>query len=208
MLSDMKLLCETMYFGPIPFFRELCKVGILELEINENYNKSSYRNRMEIATSNGKLILSIPLLRGKHQGQPIREVQIDNNYPWQSQHWKSLQTAYSKSPFFEYYAYKFEDLYDPSNTFQYLWDFNMACIEQITSCLQIPIKITTTSNYSLFLSGDTNDIRNSIRPKNIHQKPALNYNQTFEDRTGFIPHLSILDLLFCKGPESVILLNH
>ena len=86
-----------MYFGPIPFYRELAKAEILELEQKENYNKSSYRNRMEIATSNGKLVLSIPLKKGKHQGQPIRDVQIDNHYHWKSQHWKSSSNVDSSN---------------------------------------------------------------------------------------------------------------
>ena len=203
----MILRCETMYFAPIPLYRQLYKVDTLELEAHENYNKSSYRNRMEIATSNGKLTLSIPLTKGKHQGQAIRDVQIDNHYPWQSQHWKSLQTAYSKSPFFEYYAYQFANLYAPSNTYEFLWDFNLACMKQIMSCLSISVNVTATSNYANTPSKNTTDIRNTILPKNIHHQPNLTYEQIFEDRTGFIPHLSILDLLFCKGPESVILLN-
>ncbi len=205
--SNNIVLCEAMYFGPIPFYRELSKAEILELEQKENYNKSSYRNRMEIATSNGKLVLSIPLKKGKHQGQPIRDVQIDNHYHWKNQHWKSLQTAYSKSPYFEFYIHLFQPLFDNSKTHKYLWDFNLDCFEQLLASLPIPVQIKTSRSFTQPDADHIKDFRNKFLPKNIHQYNALQYEQIFEDRTGFIPHLSILDLLFCKGPESVLILN-
>lgn len=208
MSNNRKLLCETMYFGPIPFFMELLKVDTIILEHCEHYNKSSYRNRLEIATSNGRLNLSIPLLKGKHQGQLIRDVQIDNSYSWQSQHWKSIQTAYRKSPYFDFYDYFFSPLFESSTPYHFLWDFNLACFEKVIHCLSISAKIETTHSYQADIPTGIRDLRHRILPRNIHQYPHTAYQQTFEDRTGFIPNLSILDLLFCKGPESLLHLKH
>lgn len=205
----MKLLLELQYFPPIPYFALLANHQQIVLEQQEHYVKRSYRNRCHIAAVNGLLRLSIPLKKGKNQQQNIRAVRIAYNEPWQSQHWTSIRSAYGNAPFFEYYAAFFEPFFQQK--FEFLFDFNLAILKQTLAVLQIQTQIEFSTIFEKTPVGRL-DGRNSIHPKTI-QAPkdialkTVHYPQVFSEKTGFIPNLSILDLLFCTGPQAALILE-
>lgn len=203
------ILIELHYLGSLPYFSKLLLHPQIWIEQHEHYRKGSFRNRCHIATANGQLPLSIPLLKGKHQQAPIREVAIDNHSNWQQQHWRSIKTAYGNSPFFDYYAESLIVLYEQSYT--YLFDFCWAIQDLLLQLLNLTPSIALTSTYEATPTVDVADFRHRLLPKNCADYQDSHYvtcpyPQVFEDRQGFLPNLSILDLLFCTGPEATTFL--
>ncbi len=203
----MKTIIESQYLPPISYFAVLLKQPSIFIEQYENYQKGSYRNRCHIATANGILRLSIPLEKGKNNQTPIKEVKIYNADNWQIQHWRTMKSAYGKSPYFEFYADElclfFEKKYD------FLLDWNTDLLRFMTENIGLPVDIQLTDNY--YKNDNTiMDYRNVISPKkeNLNLFQDLHYGQVFEDKHGFIPNLSILDLLFCKGPEAIFVIDN
>lgn len=204
------ILIEVQYLGTVQYYSKFLNHDPVYLEQHENYRKGSFRNRCYIATANGIIPLSIPLLKGKHQQANIRSIKIDNSKNWQTLHWRSLKTAYGSSPFFEYYQDDFEALYN--KPYELLFDFCLDLQELVLSCLQMTPSIQFTQMFSKETTDDLLDFRNRILPKNYSkpEDPAFEpvpYPQVFEDRLGFVSNLSILDLLFCAGPEAVYYLQ-
>lgn len=202
----MKTIIESQYLPPISYFAILLKQPSIFIEQYENYQKGSYRNRCHIATSNGILRLSIPLEKGKNNQTPIKEVKIYNADNWQIQHWRAIKSAYGKSPYFEFYADELFPFFQKK--YDFLLDWNMDLLHFMTENLGLPIDIQLTDNY--YKKEDSIiDYRNKISPKkenpNLFQN--LHYGQVFEDKHGFLPDLSILDLLFCKGPEAIFVID-
>ena len=171
-------------------------------EVHDNYQKQTFRNRTYISNDRGKHILSIPIIHvGKEQGrQKYKDVLIDNSYPWQRQHWRTLQTAYRTSPFFEFYEDEIKQLYD--QPYDKLLDYNLKTIETIFECLQMEMPKASTKEFEVSLS-EHEDFRYLINAKLKHNLTIEPYTQVFGDRHGFIPNLSILDLLFNMGPNSI-----
>ena len=171
-------------------------------EVHDNYQKQTFRNRTYISNDRGKHILSIPIIHvGKEQGrQKYKDVLIDNSYPWQRQHWRTLQTAYRTSPFFEFYEDEIKPLYD--QPYDKLLDYNLKTIETIFECLQMEMPKASTKEFEVSLS-EHEDFRFLINAKLKHNLTIEPYTQVFGDRHGFIPNLSILDLLFNMGPNSI-----
>ncbi len=165
------------------------------LEACEHYQKGSLRNRAYIAGPNGVQLLSIPLLKGKHQQTPIREVRIANHEPWQRQHWRSIKTAYGNAPYFEHYADGLEGFY--SKEHEFLFDFNLALMEFV-----LVEKLGWKGELGLSASFDP-----SPGPSPFGEGPGLGYAQVFQEKHGFLPNLSILDLLLCCGKRSVEILE-
>ncbi len=203
----MKTIIESQYLPPISYFAVLLKQPSIFIEQYENYQKGSYRNRCHIATANGILRLSIPLEKGKNNQTPIKEVKIYNADNWQIQHWRAMKSAYGKSPYFEFYADElclfFEKKYD------FLLDWNTDLLRFMTENIGLPVDIQLTDNY--YKNDNTiMDYRNVISPKkeNSNLFQDLHYGQVFEDKHGFITNLSILDLLFCKGPEAIFVIDN
>ncbi|MCH2021552.1 MAG: WbqC family protein [Saprospiraceae bacterium] len=199
------IILELQYLGPVQYYSKFIKYETVYFEQHENYRKGSFRNRCYIATANGIVTLSIPLLKGKHQQAPIKTVSIDNRKNWQIIHWRSIQTAYGNSPYFDYYKHELQILYEKK--YDLLFEFCLDVQEVIFNALQITPTVHFTSSYSKETQEDQIDMRNIILPKtrslanDIHFD-AYPYPQVFEDRLGFLPNLSILDLLFCTGPEA------
>ncbi|MCF4101375.1 WbqC family protein [Gillisia sp. M10.2A] len=201
-----EILLNLPYFGPVTHFREIVKPTLIWFENEDNYQKQTYRNRMYIYGANGKLLLNIPI---KHlpkspvkQYQKYKEVRIDNDMKWQKQHWKSLKSAYQTSPFFEFYEDELAPLYN--RDFEYLMDFNYACFETISECLQLDIDYKKTTEY-IKQPENLLDKRNLINAKVAVEIPP--YNQVFQEKEGFLSNLSILDLLFNEGPNALMYLN-
>ena len=175
-------------------------------EVNDNYQKQTYRNRTKICTDRGLHVLSIPITHvGSKQGRQLYgEVRIDNTYNWQRQHWRTLETAYRTSPFFEYYEDEIRSLYDTQ--FEHLLAYNLKTIETICDLLQIGMPISKSEEFQLVPS-NTKDYRSLVDAKKKLNIDCPVYNQVFGDRHSFIPNQSILDLLFNTGPEATAYLR-
>lgn len=161
--------------------------------LNNHYQKQTYRNRTEIYGANGKLKLTIPIVHNKTQKYQLdSEVEIHGNSSWQKDHWKSLLSSYSSSPFFEFYG---DDLYPFFHKRQEkLMDFNIALIKKIFSLLDIDVQFKKMNEVEEF-----SELLNA-KPKKVYGTPE--YHQVFNSKFGFINNLSILDLIFNVGPDS------
>lgn len=202
-----QVLLHPCYFGPISQFVAMANAEAVLFENDDNYQKQTYRNRMYIYGANGKLSLNIPIKHtgDKSQHQKYREVRIENEFPWQKQHWKSLETAYRTSPFFEFYEDELQPLYQKKHEF--LLDFNYECLELLSECLQWEIKAEKTEEYFLNPVPPIVDKRPLVNAKQASQYTFDPYSQVFEDKFGFIPNLCILDLLFNEGPNTLVYLE-
>ena len=198
-------LLPLAYAGPISHWVPICKQQPILWEVEDFYQKQTYRNRMEIHAANGKLMLSIPIQHLGYDGhQNYKDVQIANEFPWQRNHWLSLKTAYQSSPFFEYYEDDIAPLYQ--DRFESLLAFNIQVMKKICELLQIQAPQETTKTY--LKDSPHHDLRHLIDAKTTKAtSTAFEYTQVFSNKNGFIPDLSILDLLFNNGPETVPLLQ-
>jgi hypothetical protein len=175
----------------------------LKIEACEHFQKGSYRNRCHIAGPNGVQRLSIPLFKGKHQQTAIREVRIAYDTPWQRLHWRSILAAYGNAPYFEHYADGLAPFYQKNHTF--LFDFNLLLLEYVLQKINFQGSLQFTETFEVPSSAVSDDYRNQLSPKQPTTaawfQPAP-YAQVFMERSGFLPDLSVLDLLFCYGKQS------
>jgi hypothetical protein len=189
------------YFGPVSYYAALVRYGSIWLEASENYQKQTYRNRQYIYGANGNLMLNIPVKRSSdHNRLTYMKSQIENEFDWQLLHFKSLETAYRTSPYFEYYEADIEPLF--VKKYESLFQFNLKCFQTVNELLGIELNIGQTKNYQQTYE-DLDDHRHLIIAKSKKYDVKKNYHQVFENKHGFIPDLSILDVLFNVGPESV-----
>ncbi|MDB2384972.1 WbqC family protein [Polaribacter sp.] len=195
----MSLFVPT-YFSPIAQYSEIIKSEKLTFEVEDNFQKQSFRNRCYIYNGNGKQLLSIPVKKATQPGRKkTKDTLVENNFPWQDQHFKSLQTAYRVSPYFEF----FEDDLEPIFTkkYKYLLDINIDTFLFIADALQLDSLFTKTEEY--MVQSEEDDFRQLAEIKNQPKKTFKNYVQMFDDKHGFIPNLSILDVLFMEGPNAI-----
>jgi len=164
----------------------------------------SFRNRCRIAGAEGTIDLSIPLVEGRDQKTLVKDVRIAGGRPWQAQHWKTLVSCYNRSPWFEYYRDDLEQLYQKPVNF--LMDWDLTCFEWSLKMLEIAIPVSLTASFEKrYDPTEWVDLRGKILPKGMNSgEPGFTrpYRQVFGERTGFIPSLSILDLLFCEGKRA------
>jgi len=198
------MLIELQCFPPIHFFVEALIQKEVVLEAHENYRKGSYRNRYHIAGPNGLQRLSIPLSGGKHQQQPIQEVSISYEENWQNQHWRSISAAYGRAPFFIHYEDEIKAvLFNKSES---LWTFNKTVLDCCTELLDLELDYRLSKEFLKIPSIEQNDRRNHFLPKNDEKQSkstdSVHYPQVFQEKNGFLPNLSILDLIFCQGPQA------
>ena len=197
-------LLPLAYAGPIAHWIPICKQQNIIWEVEDFYQKQTYRNRMEIHAANGKLMLSIPIQHLGYDGrQNYKDVQIAYEFPWQRNHWLSLKNADQSSPFFEYYEDNIAPLYQTQ--YKSLFAFNKHVMETICELLQIQAPQETTSTYEK--DSPHHDLRHLIDAKTPKATTFCEYTQVFSYKNGFIPNLSILDLLFNNGPETVTMLQ-
>ncbi len=189
------------YFPNIAFYSIFVQNDGIVWEVQGNYQKQTFRNRTYICTDRGKHILTIPISHlGNNSGkQRNSAVKIDNSYPWQRQHWRTLETAYRTSPFFEFYEDDIRPLYDTK--YDNLMDFNLKTIEVICDCLQLEMPKAKTEVFKHNYETSA-DYRHLVSTKNKIEIAQKEYVQVFGDRHGFISDLSILDLLFNLGPNT------
>ncbi len=181
-------------------------------ETEDNYQKQTFRNRTYIATANGVLLLNIPIkhiskgtrgVRDKAH-QKYNEVRIENDFPWQKEHWKSIQIAYRSSPFFEYYEDDFAPLFEKKQ--KYLMDFNLKCFEVVSEALSLDFIPEKTNIYQKEVT-DKVDFRNLVNPKEKQEFSFERYTQVLQKDDEFLSNLSILDLLFNEGTRALTYLE-
>lgn len=202
----MSVVMHPGYFLNLVNFAVIAQRDII-WEVSGNYQKQSYRNRCHIANDRGFHTLSIPI---KHNGKingcnTYTDVLVDNKYAWQRQHWRTLQTAYRTSPFFEFYEDDIAVLYNQE--YSSLLDFNLKTIEIACDCLQIEMPKAKTTIYHKELDTNTEG-RYLIDAKKDVAPNLKSYVQVFDDRNGFIKNLSILDLLFNEGTNALTYLQN
>lgn len=195
------IILSASYLPPVSYFHAIAKnEGNIVLDKYEHFPKQTYRNRAKIATANGILDLIVPIQHGRKEHISMKDIKINYDHDWQRLHWLSMQTAYRSSPYFEYYEDEFKPFYEAKQEF--LFDFNVAQLELILKCLKIKRTIHFAETFEKVYEEDL-DLRNVIHPKkeSILSNPKP-YYQLFEERHGFLPDLSIVDLIFNQGPQS------
>ena len=204
-------LFSTAWFAPVEYYMNFNRHQRRMIEGAENYVKQSYRNRCVIAGANGPLTLSLPIESNGPVRTSIRDIKISEHGNWQHIHWNSISSAYNSTPFFEYYADDIHPFFEKKQ--RYLFDLNEKIREKICELLPIDATAEITTEYipGKAVSEDILDLRQAIQPnKDLLSKelyPAFKpYYQVFERKFGFIPNLSILDLLFNMGPEAILYL--
>lgn len=213
----MKAILATTYFGPVQWYQKLNRFDGVLMEQHEHFLKQTYRNRCVIATTQGVQTLTVPVEAPVGEGlalskTPIKDVRISNHGKWRTEHWNALQSAYGESPFFEYYEDDIRPFFE--DRWEYLFDFNMAITEKMCELLDIHPHITLTESYQNSVPfgegrGVALDFRTVIHPKHPQEDSDFSpkpYYQVYKERFGFLPNLSILDLLFNMGNEAVFYL--
>jgi hypothetical protein len=193
-------LLSSAYFPPINYISLISRAGTVMIEKEENYLKQSYRNRCIILTSNGPAALSIPVLSGSLHKTPVKDIMIDYSRRWQQIHVRSLMSSYRSSAFFEYYFDLIEKVIVSNSKF--LLDLNMLSLEVILNIAGISSPVVYTSVFEP-VTENNYDYRYRISPKK--KEPGIShmeeYYQVFNNKFGFVPGLSILDLIFNIGPD-------
>ena len=209
MIYSSTILLSTAYLPPVQYITKFILGAPVSIEQFENYQKQSYRNRCYIYGANGKQSLVIPVKKSHGLKTPITEVEIDNRYGWQKIHLKSIESAYRLSAFYEYYADDFRRFYEKECRF--LFTLNMELLHLILSLMGIHNDPDTTKSWEA-IPLNCIDYRQSIHPKirlalrddDFNPQP---YQQVFQERYGFIPNLSVIDLLFNEGPLAADILK-
>jgi len=203
----MVSLLATTYFGPVQWYQKLNQSDHCLIERHDHFIKQTYRNRCVIATTNGLQALTVPIERFEGAHCAMLNIRISDHGSWRHLHWNALQSAYGESPFFEFYADDIRPFFE--RRWEFLVDFNMEITQKMCELLDIQPHIMLTDAYVSAEEGGVTDYRDAIRPKNPLPDDSFQprrYYQVYEQKHGFQPNLSILDLLFNEGPEAVLYL--
>lgn len=198
------VLLQPSYFSSIIQYVAIVNASKIYFEIEDNYQKQTYRNRCYIATAQGKHLLNVPVQHQKGIKKKTKDVKIDYKDNWQKQHLKTLQSAYSSSPFYEFYIDDLLPIFNKKPS--YLLDLNFKCHELIMEALELDIPMVKTTEYQKITK--KKDLRYLINNKNESSWNLEKYTQVFFDTQPFIPNLSILDLLFMEGSATLSYLQN
>ncbi|NSW93177.1 MAG: WbqC family protein [Bacteroidales bacterium] len=190
------LLLSTAYFPPVEYFSLILRHEFLIIEQEENYHKQTYRNRCRILTSLGTLDLSVPVLKASFHKVKTRDTEIDYSKRWQQIHLRAISSAYRSAPWFQFYFETFEKIISEGH--RYLIDLNTCLLEALLEMIGIERRISYTES---FVTNCQNDYRYALSPKKESDYQPKKYHQVF-DQFGFIPNLSIIDLIFNTGPDA------
>lgn len=202
-------ILSIAYLGPVRYFSKFLLHDTIVIEKHEHYSRQTYRNRCEIYGANGRISLSIPVKKGDEHKTLIKDVRIEYDKKWQKLHWKSIESAYRSSPFYEFY---FDDLIQYySRKEKFLFDFNYGLLNTVLDLIELPAGIKFSEEYVSPQQYPFSDYRETIHPKKNNQADPVfqpeNYSQVFGNKYGFQSNLSILDLLFNEGPNTVGILR-
>lgn len=219
--DNTQCLLSSTYFGPIQWYQKLNRYQTSWIERYDSYQKQTYRNRCMIATTNGLQALTVPVVRG--ETNLMKDIRISDHGNWRHLHWHALLSAYSESPFFEYYMDDIHPFFEKK--WDFLYDFNLEICHTVCSLLdirptirptdtfcpknQLSDDISTIVNTSNYCVNKSNDFRDAINPKHPQDDSTFvpkQYYQVYNMKFGFQSNLSILDLLFNMGPEGIFYL--
>jgi len=192
----MDIIIHPNYFPNIQQFTQILKAEKILFEVSDNYQKQTYRNRTYIYGANGKLGLFIPVIHTHKNRELYKDVKISYESDWMALHLKSLQSAYRSSPYFEYFEDDFIKLYSEKEIF--LSEFNIKCIDLISQLMDVNLNHVKSESYNENYSG-VNDLRGLSVARKEKEYATPKYIQVFESKHGYLPNLSILDLLFSEG---------
>lgn len=194
-----QILLSTAYLPPAEYFYYISGAGSVLIEKEENYIKQTYRNRCYILSANGPQLLTVPVLKGNAFKTAIKDTRIDYTKRWQQLHIGAIRSSYGSSPFFVHYFEDIEKIINRNHLF--LTDLNMELLQLMLKYFKMKNKVTYSESF-LTAGTQENDFRYSISPKKKSSYSSKKYFQVFENINGFIPGLSIIDLLFNMGPDS------
>jgi hypothetical protein len=204
----MDILLSSAYLAPVQYYTKLlqCK-GNAYIEAYDSYTKQTYRNRCVIVDANGPLALTIPTEKTAEGKCLMRDIRTSDHGNWHHRHWNALEAAYRHTPFFLYYEDDFRPFYEQK--IESLYDFNMGLTRLVCQLIGIDTPLLPTTEYEG--ASCLTDLRECIHPKQAWEADKefapKEYYQVFKDKHGFIANMSIVDLLFNMGPESILILN-
>lgn len=205
----MQILLSSAYLPPVQYFAHLQSAEQVWIEQYDHYQKQTYRNRCVIAAPDGPLSLTVPIEKPNTQKAFMRDIRISDHGNWRHLHWNAIESAYNHTPFFEYYKDDFRPFYEKK--FDFLVDYNEQLCQLVCQLIDIDTSFQRTESYIAEPSNTIIDLRDAIHPKKEQMNDAsfgvIPYYQVFQERLGFLPNLSIIDLLFNMGPEAILVLQ-
>ena len=205
----MQILLSSAYLPPVQYFAHLQSAEQVWIEQYDHYQKQTYRNRCVIAAPDGPLSLTVPIEKPNTQKAYMRDIRISDHGNWRHLHWNAIESAYNHTPFFEYYKDDFRPFYEKK--FDFLVDYNEQLCQLVCQLIDIGTSFQRTESYITEPSNTIIDLRDAIHPKKELMDDAsfsaVPYYQVFQERLGFLPNLSIIDLLFNMGPEAILVLQ-
>ena len=228
----MKVLLSSAYLAPVQYYAWMLAADEVLLEQHDHYMKQTYRNRCTIAAADGPLSLTVPIIKPETDKCPMKDIRISDHGNWRHLHWNALKSAYRMSPFWEYYEDDFRPFYEKK--WEFLMDYNQELQEKVCELIDMSPRIKRTEEFALpinsLINSDINKVQENVddgilKPQEtsffdlrevIHPKKELAsdgkfkvvpYYQVFQERQGFLPNMSIMDLLMNMGPESLLVLR-
>ena len=198
-----KILISTAYLPPIDYISIISGAEEILIETQESYIKQTYRNRCYILSASGPQLLTVPVYNRSVNNTLIKNIRIDYSKRWQQVHTGAIRASYGSSPYFQYYFEEFER--SINRNYEFLFDLNMDLLHVVTKFIRIEVKIGLTESYAS-PANSPDDYRYSIKRSETTNSEAKKYLQVFMQENGFVSGLSIIDLLFNKGPDSIVYL--
>ncbi len=202
----MNVLIELHYIPSLEYFSAVLPAGDLVLETHECFVKQTYRNRCYLNTANGVKVITVPLV-ARHGKMLTKDIRIGTGKQWRTSHWRTIESAYRKAPFFDYYSDELKNILFSDH--EYLIDLNTDLLSFCLRQFRLQKNISASLSYQKEVGENTLDLRSTISDKKpfsfrnyYHPHP---YHQVFGNE--FAPNLSFIDLLFCEGPEALALIR-
>lgn len=191
------IILSTHYLPNVEWIKAYCSGEEVLIDLGEHFQKQTFRNRTVILSANGPLSLTIPVKKIAHH-TPMKLLLIENDFPWQHQHWQALKSAYGTAPYYEHYSPYFEAVFN--KPFEFVHQWNDALLQVCLKLMKYPVTPVYSETYVEAAAGDI-DLRKVISPKVQSGGIFPPYLQVFAEKFPFEPNLSIIDLLFNHGPR-------